>query len=343
MDTESKKDINNSSTNILVFIYGWRKHLLIITAAAILFSAIGSYMIRPQYKAVSSLFAVKSFSASKYLTEEPQGYAEDYMDIGDEDDIEKLMQILNSSELQDLVVKKFDLFRHWKIATNDTNKDTWMNLMFQEMINFKRTDMMSVKVEVYDYSPDTAAMIANAVASFADTVKNRYTRRIAVEALNIVKLEYDKSLSHMKMLEDSMQKIRGKGVLEYNLQVQALTRSLGKALASGNSGAAERIEEKLKKFEEFGGPYFNLTNEVMLMKERQVFLKSKLDAAYLNATRNLPSNLQVQKAKIPDKKSKPVRWIIVFISAISAFFGSVMVLLIIDRFNRFKKKMTEIS
>jgi capsular polysaccharide biosynthesis protein len=342
METNSQEEINKSPFNLLIFIYHWRKHLLIITGAGILFSAIGSYMIRPQYKAVSSLFAVKSFSASKYLTEEPQGYAEDYMDIGDEDDIEKLLQILNSSELQDLLVKKFDLYRHWQISGNDPNKETWMSLMFQEMINFKRTDMMSVKVEVFDYSPDTAAKIANAIAMFADTVKGHYTKRIAVEALNIVKLEYDKAVSQMKVLEDSMQKIRGKGVLEYNLQVQALTRSLGKALASGNNAAVERIEEKLKKFEEFGGPYFNLTNEVILMKERQVFLKTKLNAAYLNATRNLPSNLQVQQAKVPDKKSKPVRWIIVFVAAVSSFIGSLMVLLVMDSYKRFKKKMTEI-
>ena len=189
----SDKNINAGTFNLLGFIYIWRKHLLIITGAAIVFSALGSFLIRPQYKAVSSLFAIKSFSASKYLTEEPQGYAEDYMDIGDEDDIEKLMQILNSSELQDLVVEKFDLYRHWYIQKDDPNKATWMSLMFQEMVVFKRTDMMSVKIEVYDFSPDTAAQIANAIAVFSDTVKNRYTRRIALEALNIIKDEDRKS------------------------------------------------------------------------------------------------------------------------------------------------------
>jgi capsular polysaccharide biosynthesis protein len=334
-----KENINQSTFHLLSFIYKWRKHLVIITGAAIVFSALGSFLIKPQYKAVSSLFAIKSFSASKYLTEEPQGYAEDYMDIGDEDDIEKLLQILNSSELQELVVQRFDLYRHWDISKDDPNKETWMNLMFQEMVAFKRTDMMSVKIEVFDFSPDTAAQIANAIAVYADTVKNRYTRRIALEALGIVKEEYDKTLRYMKMLEDSMQKIRSKGILEYNLQVQALTRSLGKALAGNNTGGASKIDERLKTFEEFGGPYFNLTNEVMLQKERQVFLKTKLDAAYLNATRNLPSNLQVQKAKVPDKKSKPVRWIIVFVAAISAFFGSVLILAIIERYKEFKKKM----
>ncbi len=335
----SDKNINAGTFNLLGFIYIWRKHLLIITGAAIVFSALGSFLIRPQYKAVSSLFAIKSFSASKYLTEEPQGYAEDYMDIGDEDDIEKLMQILNSSELQDLVVEKFDLYRHWYIQKDDPNKATWMSLMFQEMVVFKRTDMMSVKIEVYDFSPDTAAQIANAIAVFSDTVKNRYTRRIALEALNIIKDEYDKSLRYMQMLEDSMQKLRAKGILEYNLQVQALTRSLGKALAGNNAGGADKIDQRLKTFQDYGGPYFNLTNEVMLQKERQVFLKTKLDAAFLNATRNLPSNVQVQKAKVPDKKSKPIRWIIVFVSALSAFVGAVLVLAAMVRFKEFKKKM----
>ena len=178
-----------------------------------------------------------------------------------------------------------------------------------------------------------------AIAVFSDTVKNRYTRRIALEALNIIKDEYDKSLRYMQMLEDSMQKLRAKGILEYNLQVQALTRSLGKALAGNNAGGADKIDQRLKTFQDYGGPYFNLTNEVMLQKERQVFLKTKLDAAFLNATRNLPSNVQVQKAKVPDKKSKPIRWIIVFVSALSAFVGAVLVLAAMVRFKEFKKKM----
>jgi capsular polysaccharide biosynthesis protein len=343
MENRSPENMNRSTLSLLEFLYHWRKHLAIITGAAIVFSALATFLIPNQYKAVSTLFAVKSFSASRYLTEEPPGVAEDYMDIGDEDDIEKLLTVLSSTELQDLVVKKFDLYNHWKISSDDSHKETWMNLKFQEMISFKRTDILSVKIEVYDYSPDTAAQIANAIAAFADTVKNRYTKRIALEALNIVQNEYDKTLIYMKVLEDSMQVIRGKGVLEYNLQVEALTRSLGKAMAGGNSAGVSKIEERLKTFEKFGGPFFNLTNEVMLQKERQVFLKSKLDAAYLNATRNLPGNLQVQKAKISDRKSKPVRWLIILISALSVFAGAIMVIIISDKYKAFKKKMTAIS
>jgi capsular polysaccharide biosynthesis protein len=343
MDNGNKENTNWSTISLLQFIYQWRKHLLVVAVSAILFSFLAGILIPKQYKAVSTLFAVRSFSISKYLTDGPEQINEDYMDIGDEDDIEKLLQILNSTELQDLVVQKFDLYRHWKIETDDPHKETWMNLKFQDMVSFRRTDMKSVKIEVYDYSPDTAAKIANAIASFADTVKSRYTRRIAVEALNILKTEYDKTLTYLQALEDSMQKIRDKGVLEYNLQVQALTRSLGKALAEGKSAGANSIEEKMKAFQKYGGNYFNLTNEVLLLKERQVFLKAKLDAAYMNATRTMPSNMQVQKAKMADRKSKPVIWLIVVISTISALFVAIMVILLTARFNEFKKKIKAIS
>lgn len=146
------------------------------------------------------------------------------MDIGDEDDIEKLMQILNSTELQELVVKKYNLFNHWKISTDDPNKNTWMSLKFAEMISYKRTDMLSVKIEVFDYSPDTAALIANSITELADTVKKHFAKRIAVDALNIIKEEYSKNLTFMQLLEDSMQRLRSKGILDYNLQVEAFSK-----------------------------------------------------------------------------------------------------------------------
>ncbi|MBC7861894.1 MAG: hypothetical protein IAF38_02910 [Bacteroidia bacterium] len=339
------KENVNSGTNespergmtILLFIIQWWKHLLVISFSALLISAIASFFIRPQFKATSSVFAVKSFSVSKYLTD---GLKEDYMDIGDEDDIEKLMQIFNSSELQDLVVERFDLYKHWDIRADDPNKFTWMHLKFMEMVTFKRTDMLSVKIEVHDYSPDTAALIANAITEFSDTVKFRFTKRIAVQALNILVDEYDKTLAFMKKLEDSMAVLRTKGVLDYNLQVEAYSKSLGKALAGGNNAGVLKIEERLKKLEQFGGPYLSLTNEFILQKERQVYLKSKLDEAYMNATKQLPSNLTVQKATPSDKKDKPVRWLIVFVATLSAFFFSVMVLILLEKFKQLKKKMT---
>lgn len=341
---EIKKEENTiqkqPGMTILLFVIHWWKHLLVITLSAALFSALASYFIRPQYKSTTGVFAVKSFSTSKYLTEGPQSIKEDYMDIGDEDDIEKLLQVLNSSELQELVVKRFDLYKHWDIDPNDPNKLTWMNLKFMEMVNFKRTDMLSLKIEVYDYAPDTAALIANSVAEFADTVKNRFSKRIAVEALRILVDEYSKTLTYMKQLEDSMQVLRSKGVLDYNLQVEAYTRSLGKALAGGNASGVSKIEERMKALEKFGGPYLSLTNEFILQKERQVFLKAKLDEAYLNANRTLPSNMVVQKATPSDKKAKPIRWLIVFVATISAFFLSIMVIIVLEKIKELKKKMT---
>lgn len=339
MNEEKKTETDQPATNLLVFMYHWRKHLFVISIVAAFFSGLISFLIAPQYKAVAGVFAMRSFTASKYLTEEDKGNKEDFLDIGDEDDIEKLMQILNSTELQELVVKKYNLFNHWKISTDDPNKNTWMSLKFAEMISYKRTDMLSVKIEVFDYSPDTAALIANSITELADTVKKHFAKRIAVDALNIIKEEYSKNLTFMQLLEDSMQRLRSKGILDYNLQVEAFSKSLGKALAGGNGAGAQKIEDKLKNLELYGGPYLSLTNEFILQKERQVFLKNRLDDAYLNSTRIMPSNVVVQKAIKPDRKAKPIRWLIVFVSTISALLVAIMALVSVDRYKQFKKKM----
>ena len=41
-----------------------------------------------------------------------------------------------------------------------------------------------------------------------------------------------------------------------------------------------------------------------------------------------------------DRKDKPVRWLIVFVATMSAFFLSIMVLILMEKLKQLKKKMT---
>ena len=91
----NNSDINSESMKLIAKIYTFRKKLIIVSLIAAISSTIISLIISPQYKATAIVFPSRTFSVSKLLIEQNQGSQEDYMDLGDEDDAEKLLQILN--------------------------------------------------------------------------------------------------------------------------------------------------------------------------------------------------------------------------------------------------------
>src|ERR1700741_1274974 len=88
---------------------------MIASIVAFIISTTIAFLLAPQYKSVATIFPTRSFSISKLLIEQNIGNQEDYMQIGDEDDAEKLLQILNSDHLQKIVADKFNLWQRWKV------------------------------------------------------------------------------------------------------------------------------------------------------------------------------------------------------------------------------------
>lgn len=116
----NQSDLNNESVKLLAKIYTWRKKLIIVTVIAAVLSIAISFLMSPQYKATVIVFPSRTFSVSKLLIEQNQGAQEDYMDLGDEDDAEKLLQILNSTEIRTRIADQYDLWANWDIEKHST-------------------------------------------------------------------------------------------------------------------------------------------------------------------------------------------------------------------------------
>ncbi len=329
----------NDSIKLLAKIYRWRKPLLITSALAFVLSCIISFIISPQYKSTAIVFPLRNFSVSKLLIEQNQGAQEDYMDLGDEDDAEKLLQILNSGDIRTQIADKFDLWNHWKIDKSDKKASYYLKDKWEDMVEFKRTTFLSIKIEVYDYEAYRAADIANGIVAFADSVKYRMTKKVAKEALNIVTEEYDNTLNRMQQLEDSMQVIRELGVLDYKSEIEAYSKSMAKAIEKGNEGAKTKLQEKLELLKKYGLKYDNLAANLKKYRFKYPVIKGKYDEALVNVSKTLPASFVVEKATINEKKARPFRLVIVLLSTLSAFVFGLLVLLINEQYSELKKKV----
>lgn len=332
-------NFNDSSVSLLVKVYKWRKHIIIVTGAAALISIIASFLISPQYKSTAIVFPSRSFSVSKLIIEQNNGNQEDYMELGDEDDAEKLLQILNSEEIRLKAANRFNLWSNWKIDTSSKYANHYLKLKWDEMVSFKRTDYVSVKIEVYDYYAYRAAEIANGIVDLADSVKNRMTKEVADKALAIVADEYASTIKRMNELEDSLQVLREHGILDYKEQVEAFSRSYAKAVEKGDAAGMKRLESKLDTLKKYGGAYQHIYENLKKYRFKYPVIKGKYDEALVNSKKFLPFKFVVDRATPNEKKAKPVRWLIVTVSTLSAFFITLMFLLGLDKYRLFKKKI----
>lgn len=326
MENKDEQDFDMSSTNLIVFLYNWRKLLVGVAIAAAIISAIVSLLLENKYESSVIMFPTTTNSISKALIGENGGKA-DVLELGEEEQAEQMLQILNSDEIRSRIMEKYDLMKHYDIDADDKYKYTKLVKEYESNISFKRTEFMSVAIEVLDKSPDTAALIANNIASLLDTVKNRMQKEIAKEALKIVEDEYFFMINYMKTMEDSLYKIRLMGVHDPESQAEVLTRELAIAIREDKPKAVDAIQEKLDILSKYGGIFVSIRDNFEWDRKQLSYLKSKYAEAKIDAEKSLEHKFVVNNAKPAEKKSYPIRWLIVVTSTLGAFLMSVFLII----------------
>lgn len=328
------------STNFIVFLFRWRKLLLIIAGIAIVASVIfsSSFFITPKYKSTVIMFPTTTSSISKALLTDNAGGNQDIMQFGAEEQAEQLLQILNSNKIRARIIQKYNLMTHYDVDPESDFKYTNLFKEYESNISFRRTEYMAVEISVLDKDPQTAADIANDIASLLDSTKNKMQKERAIKGYKIVETEYNRLKKEISEMEDSLTVLRKLGVNDYETQAEAYNTQLAIALAQNNASGARALEEKLKNLSEYGGAYVSLRDALEYEKKQLSMLKTKYDEAKVDAEEELPNKFIVNSAYKAEKKSYPVRWLITAVSTLAALLLAVLVIIIIE--NLKKQKFT---
>ncbi len=317
----------------LISLYKRKKLLGFVFITSLLLSSIIAFLLPKQYKSTVTIFPARHFSTSKLLIEQNFGNQEDYMQLGDEDDAEKVIQILNSDILKLKVADALNLWEMWKLK-DTTFRIHYLKLKWDDMVTIKRTDLNSIKIEAYNYTANNAAKLANAISGYCDTVRFEMTKRVAQTALNIVSKELDHTVEMMHELEDSLQSLRKIGVLDYKNEVEAYSKSYAKAMEKGNNQGMAAIEKKLDILRSYGGNYLAIEENLKKYRFKYPVLKSKYDEALVNLNQNLPFKFEIEKAIPNEYKARPKRATIILLSVFGSLFFSIVILLIKEKLSK---------
>ena len=326
--TESNYDIN--SKGMLSFIGKWRTVLLTTTLLALISSLVFSFFIDDKYESSVILFPSTTTSISRALLNDENYKEKDFLEFGEEEEAEQMIQILRSDEIRHHVIGKFDLMNHYQIDPESEFQQTQLNREFDKNIDFFRTKFMSVKIEVLDKDPKYAADIANEIARMYDEVRNRMLKKVALQGLEIVEDQFNELSSEISKMEDTLNIIRSMGVQDYETQVEVLSDQYGAALVKNNDKAANIIKNKLDTLSKYGGKYLSLVQQLEYEREKLSDLRKIYAEAKVNAQSTIDQKFVVNEAQEAEKPSYPARWLIVSVSTIATLLFTMIILIIID-------------
>jgi capsular polysaccharide biosynthesis protein len=336
-NTGNKSNID--STHLFSFFYKWRKTILAVAVLSAISSAGVAWMIPEKFKSTVILFPAPSVSISKSLMSATASPNSDLLQFGEEDDMERMLQVLNSEEIRERIVSKYKLSDHYGIANDDQFRRTLLRQEYDDNIQFKKTEFMSVKIEVLDRNAEMASNIANDIAALYDSTMTRMKHERAMDAFNIIKREYGYFQKDIETKEDSLHKLMALGVNDYESQADRLNEALGKAIVEGKTAAAATLAEKVKILSTYGTNYMALRDNLYRMREQSNILKEKYDQAKVDAEQSLPEKFVVDRAFPAEKKSYPVRWIIVAVATIASLIITLLAIALLENFKKIQQTM----
>ena len=301
--------------SVLRLIIRWRKPILIVCALALVVSIVISdpHIMKPYFASKSVIIPSNpSVTNSEAMFEEKnQGF------FGTSDDVDRMMTIATSAQLKMHIVHRFHLFKHYDIdsANEDYPNYAVMNEL-EDNYQSERTDKGAIEITVYDHDKDTAAAMANEIVNKIDDISKTIMMENKQKMLSIYTGKVNHKEEEIKILTDSIIKLRG----TYNLNgnISDLNRING--MNSEERARFDLVNESIKTLEDKKKAALKELNNSIGLAEQ---FKATIN-------KDVPTVFILEKAYPAEKKSKPVRWLVVVTSVLIAFIVMVLTAIVSD-------------
>lgn len=123
-------------------------------------------------------------------------YNIDNPNFGYDVEADRLIQIMQSNDVRDSVVKKFDLLKYYNLNKEDADWLDALTLQYKKDVRFERTASMSVLIKAQTTDPVLSAQIVNYIIEMADLIREKlYKQNIKIAYQNaLAEQELQKSI-----------------------------------------------------------------------------------------------------------------------------------------------------
>jgi uncharacterized protein involved in exopolysaccharide biosynthesis len=324
-----ENDFQKNQNELLLFIWSKRKFILISTLVVAVITTVVTLFMTPLFLSTAIVFPSATSSVS--FSEQRNAKASS-MDFGEEEQAEQLVQILSSSKIRDLLVKRYDLMKHYEINPNDVNKNYKLIKAYNSHVKFTRTKFGSIQIDVLDKDRELAAEMANKIVDLIDTVKNEMVKERTLPAFEINKRKKQILENTLKDITLKLDTLSAIGVVTSEARANLFQAVIEAKNPADKAFFKNQLDVNIKYGAEFDGLYILRNEKTMRLTE----FEDSYEQAESDAFTNFNHKFIVERAVVADKKEKPKKAIIIIVTSIMAFIFLVFALLLQNKIKELK-------
>lgn len=317
-----------NNTNLINLLLKWRVHLIVILAVAVVLAVVFSspFFITPKFKSVAVIYPA---NVSPY---------------SEESETEQMFQILQSQDIMDSVINKFNLPEHYKISKDYKYYKTAIYYEYSQNIKIEKTPYDAISIEALDKDPQMACDIVNATIRFYNKKVGYLHDTKYREVMDMYESLLAKKEHGIDSLKHALYTLSVEsGILGYDQSSEEIMKGYLRTVTSGaaayiNTAEVKRLKENMERV---GGDLIQLTEAIK--DETHAYAAFKVQ--YEDALRFYDAKLtycNIITHPFPaDKKSFPVRWLIVAMTFILTFFFAIVVILMVENLRVYRLRKNQ--
>ncbi len=300
-----------NSTNLLKIFIKWKWHIIAITLVGMLVIGGATYLIKPKYKSMAIVYPANLGEYSE------ESYSE------------QMIQILNSREITDKVIAKYNLAQHYELDSAYKHFQSTMYYLYNENVSISKTEYESVEIDVLDTDPLMAKNMVNSILDFYNQ-KVREMHRLKLKELMTLN---EKQTKHWSVVKDSLQnKIHALnddyGLLDFKSQVEKLTEGIYRS--NGNKNLIKKAEDQLNNIKKYGADFLFVNEKYWKSLDLYFQYKLALDQQQIEYKKEITYANIVTRPYASDNKYSPKRIPITLLGGLSIFALIILVIAFIE-------------
>ena len=302
---------------ILDMIWKRKFHFILVGIISILLSAVfsGPTFITPKFKSTARIYPTNIWIHSN------------------ESETEQMLEIVNSRDIKLKMIDAFQLDKVYGINRNDPHYLTYMLDLYDTNVKTSKTEFETVEIKVFDVNPQRASDMCDSIIHFYNKKVQEFQKILNWEMVVISKdalRDKNQQIDSISTILDTLK--NDYGILDFNTQTPELTRGYMNALATGrgSAGDTKKIEELYHNFAKEGTKAIRLQSQLNYLIETADSIAAQRDFYFGEYNKEIVYCQVVENPVPADKKSYPIRWLIVALSTLSVEFLALLIFLVLE-------------
>lgn len=315
------KENTSSLIGLLNILIKWKKPIGIFAAIATVAAIVVSLLLPDEFESVAIFYPVNPAMTDRQMLFNEKG-TDQYIDyFGSKNDINRMISIAYSANVIDFLINEYKLYDHYRI---DTTKNLWQWKTKKELLSkysCKKSELGAVEVTVLDEDRYLAAEMANKVVELIDRQSKEIIIRNKQKVLDLYKAKYDQKENEVHTVADSLAFLRVKYAIE---ELESPDGQI--VMVKGNDTKMVELFKILLRRHMNAIKDLNVITTIY--EQHEATLKDDVSAVYV-----------VESAFPAEKKTKPVRSLIVISAFIASLFLGIAGALIAERVIEIKQQL----